>query len=54
LDWLIPVSEAHVRKVPKSWIDHYNHGRPHMALGPGCSGPASESGRSIVEVTAST
>jgi len=39
LDWLIPLSEAHVRKVLKSWIDHYNHGRPHMALGPGVPDP---------------
>ena len=34
LDWLIPLSEAHLRKVLKIWIGHYNHGRPHMALGP--------------------
>jgi putative transposase len=39
LDWLIPLSESHVRKVLKSWIDHYNHGRPHMALGPGVPDP---------------
>lgn len=39
LDWLIPVSEAHLRRVLKSWIDHYNHSRPHMALGPGVPDP---------------
>jgi transposase InsO family protein len=35
LDWLIPVSEHHLRRILKSWIRHYNGGRPHMSLGPG-------------------
>src|SRR5216683_305579 len=35
LDWLIPLSEAHLRFILKSWIAHYNGGRPHMSLGPG-------------------
>jgi len=35
LDWLIPLSEHHLRRVLKSWIRHYNGGRPHMSLGPG-------------------
>jgi putative transposase len=39
LDWLIPLSEAHLRGVLKSWIGHYNTGRPHMALGPGVPDP---------------
>lgn len=26
-------------RVLKSWIDHYNHSRPHMALGPGVPDP---------------
>ena len=39
LDWLIPLSEAHLRSVLKTWISHYNRGRPHMALGPGVPGP---------------
>lgn len=39
LDWLIPISEAHLRKVLKTWIAHYNHGRAHMALGPGVPDP---------------
>src|SRR3954451_2204701 len=30
LDWLIPLSEAHLRVLLKSWMTHYNHGRPHM------------------------
>lgn len=35
LDWLIPLSESHLRFILKSWISHYNGGRPHMSLGPG-------------------
>jgi transposase InsO family protein len=41
LDWLIPLSESHLRSILKSWVGHYNHGRPHMALGPGVPGPPS-------------
>jgi putative transposase len=39
LDWLIPLSESHLRFILKSWIRHYNGGRPHMALGPGVPDP---------------
>jgi transposase InsO family protein len=39
LDWLIPISEAHLRLILKSWIGHYNQGRAHMALGPGVPDP---------------
>jgi len=39
LDWLIPLSESHLRCILKSWIPHYNTGRPHMALGPGVPDP---------------
>ena len=35
LDWLIPLSESHLRKLLKDWVQHYNRGRPHMTLGPG-------------------
>ena len=41
LDWLIPLSESHLRSILKSWVGHYNHGRPHMALGPGVPDPPS-------------
>src|SRR5438105_3988727 len=33
LDWLIPLSESHLRSILKSWVPRYNGGRPHMALG---------------------
>jgi transposase InsO family protein len=39
LDWLIPLSESHLRSTLKSWIPHYNTARPHMALGPGVPDP---------------
>jgi hypothetical protein len=29
------VLESHLRFILKSWIAHYNGGRPQMALGPG-------------------
>ena len=35
LDWMIPLSEAHMRSILKSWVGHYNRGRPHSTLGPG-------------------
>jgi transposase InsO family protein len=39
LDWLIPLSEAHLRAILKCWVTHYNSGRPHSALGPGVPDP---------------
>jgi putative transposase len=42
LDWMIPVSEVHLRSILRVWVTHYNRGRPHAALGPGVPGPPSE------------
>ncbi|MCK7492091.1 MAG: transposase [Comamonadaceae bacterium] len=39
LDWLIPLSEPHLRSMLKEWVTHYNGARPHMALGPGVPDP---------------
>ena len=39
LDWLIPISEPHLRAILRIWGSHYNHSRPHMALGPGVPAP---------------
>ena len=39
LDWLIPMSEGHLRSILKSWVEHYNRGRPHATLGPGVPDP---------------
>jgi len=43
LDWMIPVSESHLRTILKCWVTHYNRGRPHSALGPGVPDPPRES-----------
>jgi putative transposase len=39
LDWIIPMSERHLRRVLTSWMSHYNRGRPHSSLGPGVPDP---------------
>jgi transposase InsO family protein len=39
LDFLIPFNERHLKFVLKAWIAHFNHGRPHMSLGPGIPAP---------------
>ena len=39
LDLMIPLSEAHLRSILKSWVEHYNRGRPHSSLGPGVPDP---------------
>ena len=39
LDWMIPLSEAHLRAILAEWVTHYNTGRPHSALGPGVPDP---------------
>lgn len=43
LDWHIPLSEGHLRQTLKSWVAHYNRGRPHSALGPGVPDPPANS-----------
>jgi len=45
LDWMIPISEAHLRSILREWVAHYNGGRPHSALGPGVPGPPLGSAR---------
>jgi putative transposase len=41
LDFIIPISEAHIRQTLKCWVAHYNQGRPHSSLGPGIPDPSS-------------
>jgi len=45
LDWMIPLSEAHLRLILREWVAHYNGGRPHGARGPGVPGPPAECAR---------
>lgn len=47
LDWLIPLTESHLRSILESWVPHYNTGRPHMALGPGVPDPPGARERSL-------
>jgi transposase InsO family protein len=42
LDWMIPMSEAHLRSILRLWRTHYNEGRPHSSLGPGVPDPPRE------------
>ena len=49
LDWLIPISEAHLRSILKIWVGHYNRSRPHMALGPGVPDPPPKSGAFLTQ-----
>ena len=35
LDFMIPINERHLRATLRSWVAHYNKGRPHSSLGPG-------------------
>ena len=39
LDWIIPLTEDHLRRTLWSWLPHYNRGRPHTSLGPGLPVP---------------
>jgi transposase InsO family protein len=35
LDYVIPLSEKHLRTILREWVAHYNHARPHASMGPG-------------------
>ena len=35
LDFMILLNERHLRMTLRSWVTHYNSGRPHSSLGPG-------------------
>jgi len=39
LDFVIPLTETHLRHLLHEWGWHYNAGRPHMSLGPGIPQP---------------
>ena len=39
LDFVIPFNERHLKLILRSWMTHFNHGRPHMSLGPGIPAP---------------
>jgi putative transposase len=39
LDFLIPLTENHLRRLLHEWVGYDNAGRPHMSLGPGMPQP---------------
>ena len=39
LDFVIALSERHLRAVFREWVAHYNRGRSHSSLGPGLPDP---------------
>jgi transposase InsO family protein len=39
LDYMIPIHERHLRQILRTWVSHYNRGRPHSSLGPGIPDP---------------
>jgi transposase InsO family protein len=39
LDYLIPLTANHLRRLLHEWVQHYNARRPHMSLGPGIPQP---------------
>jgi transposase InsO family protein len=48
LDWMIPMSETHLRSILRRWVPHYNGGRPHSAvLRKNCVRLGSPAGRRI-------
>jgi transposase InsO family protein len=40
LDWMIPMSETHLRLILREWVTHYNTGPPSQRLGAWRAGPA--------------
>ena len=39
LDFMLPVTEDHLRVLLHQWVQYYNIDRPHMSLGPGIPQP---------------
>src|SRR5467141_1943900 len=39
LDHIIAVDERHLKRLLSEYIRYYNHGRPHLSLGPGIPEP---------------
>ncbi|MFL6447743.1 MAG: integrase core domain-containing protein [Bryobacteraceae bacterium] len=34
LDYVIPLSESHLKRTLREWVNHYNIGRPHSPWDP--------------------
>ncbi|MBV8830224.1 MAG: hypothetical protein JO108_13450 [Acidobacteriaceae bacterium] len=35
MDYVITLSESHLKRTLREWVKHYTTGRPHQSLGPG-------------------
>lgn len=46
LDFVIPLNQRHLQRTLRSYVAHYNKGRPHSSLGPGI--PEQTSSRALV------
>jgi len=44
LDFMVVLSESHLRRILTEWVHHYNHQRPHASLGPGIPVPTRSDG----------
>jgi putative transposase len=42
LDFAIPFNEINLRRTLREWVNHYNRGLPHLALGPGIPAPSAD------------
>jgi len=42
LDYLIPLSQNHLRLILREYVDYYNQARPHSGLGPGIPEPVGD------------
>ena len=50
LDHMIPVSEAHLRKILAEFVDYYNRDRPHRSLGLQAPLPKPQPGHGLIAV----
>jgi putative transposase len=49
LDFMLPFTENHLRRLLSAWVHHYNASRPHMSLGPGIPQPSAALPASLCE-----
>ena len=52
-DFVIPMTERHLRAILREWIGHYNRGRPHASLGQAFPTARSSTGSVTHAVTSS-
>jgi transposase InsO family protein len=50
LDYVIPLSERHLRRILTLWVDHYNRSRPHSTIGPDIPFRVTKQGANTVQL----